>query len=456
MSAAMIPATREALTEGASRCDSRSLFLDRFADPALTKDARKNWFLKLTQKRTEPNHKSSRWFPPRSSILYGRLMGRMMVNMAGGVMENAGLSIDRFGLPRIPGSTVKGCARRMVLQALHDWIATGGDRPSDDDVGAPCCVGFSAPYEMLAAIALVFGWTENDWKAGKKDGNYKCDFGWACGDKLEEIWRNASQRLGERFHMRLDEKKPWADLPSFGGLVAFLEAFPNRDPGLELDVLTPHHTAYYKGDLETAEDIEDPVPVYFPAVAPQREDDYFTFATVGLRDASVDELALAENWLRHGLELFGIGAKTNAGYGWFDTSEKFNQKVENVIATAAQNEENQRERERQKADEQAAAEERRRKKKEQEEALAGLSPDEIADKLIELLNPGQFDAKVRVFDKKKGGPSDSEKASIVRALKGPRLEYWNDFKEKAARGKLAAIAQAIHALNKQLHGDKMP
>jgi CRISPR/Cas system CMR subunit Cmr6 (Cas7 group RAMP superfamily) len=48
-----------------------------------------------------------------------------MVNMAGGVMENAGLCLDRFGLPYIPGSAVKGCARRTALAALREWCETG-------------------------------------------------------------------------------------------------------------------------------------------------------------------------------------------------------------------------------------------------------------------------------------------------------------------------------------------
>jgi hypothetical protein len=36
--------------------------------------------------------------------------------------------------------------------------------------------------------------------------------------------------------------------------------------------------------------------------------------------------ALARGWLRQGLEGFGLGAKTAAGYGWFDASEEFNKR----------------------------------------------------------------------------------------------------------------------------------
>ena len=51
-------------------------------------------------------------------------MSRLMVDLAGGVMENANLNLDRYGLPRIPGSAIKGLARRMALQARVTRHAT--------------------------------------------------------------------------------------------------------------------------------------------------------------------------------------------------------------------------------------------------------------------------------------------------------------------------------------------
>ncbi len=304
--------TRSALAHGNKlQCDNRSLYFDRFADPTLEKDARKDWFIaggKITVPKEalqrDPRHLAG------ASILHARLMDRLLLNMAGGVMENAGLCLDRYGLPFIPGSAVKGCARRMALQALHDWVEAGTARPAPGDIGTPCCEGFTTPAPMLAAICHVFGWVSSDWAA-------QSDLAWAC-------MQNA--QLLAAAHALLPKGE------SFGGSVAFLSAHPNTDPELDLDVLTPHHTKYYKGELPTATDTEDPVPVFFPAVKSQRPDDYFSFPLLQLRRNAPmaaelgtsfnDPVKHARTWLSHGLTIFGLGAKTNAGYGWFEIIEQ--------------------------------------------------------------------------------------------------------------------------------------
>lgn len=289
------------------RCESRSLFKDRYADPQARDEGgntpRKDWFKKLVRRRAGRPANAS-WLPSNSIQLYARLMSRLMVDLSGGVMENANVNLDRYGLPVIPGSAVKGCARRMALQALHDWIAAGTERPTDDDACAPRCEGFVSPADMLAAIARIFGWVEVDWDIKKKDECWTSDFAWAV---------NGNE------HILAEAQDKNLQCKDFAGTIAFLPAAPNRDPGLELDVLTPHHSEYYKStDLKAAAtDTEDPIPHYFPAVKPQGDGDYFTFALIPLRRAVDEDISHAKRWLSYGLELFGIGAKTNAGYGWF-------------------------------------------------------------------------------------------------------------------------------------------
>lgn len=295
------------------KCESRSLFQSRFADPQATDKTtptRKAWFNSLIS----PNRKAARipsatWLPASAKQpLYARLMSRLMVDLAGGVMENANVLLDRYGLPYLPGSAVKGCARRMALQALHDWVAAATPRPATNDACAPCCEGFDTPAYMLAAIARIFGWVETDWTLEKnrdpktrQETTWKSDFAWAASAHIE----NARDLL--------------PGFSSFAGSIAFLHATPDADPGLELDVLTPHHTKYYTSTDPNAValDTEDPVPVFFPAVRPQGEKNYFTFPLIPLRLAANGDLDIAKRWLAHGLELFGLGAKTAAGYGVF-------------------------------------------------------------------------------------------------------------------------------------------
>lgn len=328
MPIAMLKDTCDAIGSDAAVCDSRSLLLDRFAEP-MAKDngdatPRKAWFKSLLGKKTVPAPSATFWLPAAAVRIHARLMSRLMVNMGGGVMENANLQLDRYGLPVIPGSAVKGCARRMALQALHDWIvwqenSGSTERPSaDEDACAPCCEAFANPAAMLAAIARIFGWAEKDWEAGSKEGRYCSDFGWACGGAWEAVWNEACQCLARENSWQIPALQPWRCLPHFAGTIAFLPAHPGSDPGLELDVLTPHHKDYYEGTRQVATDDEDPVPVFFPAVAPQKETDSFTFPLIPLRRAGRGDLDHAQRWLSQGLELLGLGAKTNAGYGWFE------------------------------------------------------------------------------------------------------------------------------------------
>jgi CRISPR type III-B/RAMP module RAMP protein Cmr6 len=286
--------TRQALG-GANlpHCDSRSLFAARFADPLAREGERKAWFNSLIAKSASTDFPSTDWLPKTAEVVHARLMSRLLVDLAGGVMENANLNLNRYGLPVIPGSAVKGCARRMALQALHDWCA----HPDTlNDPTQPCRERFVEPAKMLTAIARIFGWVEQDWTG-------KSDFSWAIQGNFETL-KAARNFLPE--------------VPTFSGTIAFLQATPNRDPGLELDVVTPHHTAYYKGTNPGAPDTEDPVPVYFPAVKSQPSGQHFTFPLIPLARAADGDLNLAKAFLSKGLELLGVGAKTHAGYGWFE------------------------------------------------------------------------------------------------------------------------------------------
>jgi len=484
MNAVFVPQDTKAALQALPLKDcSRSLYFDRYSRPDLAKDDRQRFFTEGFMAHSSPARVAG-WVATLQSlpadILHAQLQSRLLVNMAGGVMENAGLCLDRFGLPYIPGSAVKGCARRAALAALHEWCEAGGKpehKPTGpDDPLAPCYAAFTTPAEMLAAIARVFGWCEQDW-SGRRD---QSDFLWACGPNHREVAQTAAQTLAAHFGWEIAEKHPdtpWKSLPNFAGSVSFLPAYPvdldqpskldqpRKVDGLplevpplgklELDVVTCHHRDYYAGKSPTATDTEEPVPVVFPAVAPGH---VFAFAIARLRGADAQIIQHARTWLATGLSAFGLGAKTAAGYGWFDCSETIHNTVERTLLDCA---------ERERAEKQRLAEEQRRKaeeaerlrqKQEREAALANLSGDERADKEIELLTDQQFDAKVRAFCKepKKGGPTEEQKKAIVRALRGPRLAYWQAFKTKATKGELATVDQAIRQLSKAMNLGKMP
>lgn len=314
-----------------AKCDSRSLWVSRFADPTAKDDdtatPRKDWFKKLCAKAAQSPLPSGggHWAPSSAHRVLAQLKSRLLVNKSGGVMENANVCLNRYGLPVIPGSAVKGCARRAALAALREWTETGTRPSGADNLFSPLCENFKEPSELLAQICLVFGWVELDWTS--RPSPKKPDFEWSGGPDFRTVWKASALLLYAKLKVTLPEKfseSPWAALPNFAGTIAFLEAAPNRDPGLELDVLTNHHPDYYdpkKPNVTIATDTENPVPVLFPAVKAQTNKDFFEFSLVPLRRATPDELTFAKRALRVGLETFGIGGKTNAGYGWFDVPE---------------------------------------------------------------------------------------------------------------------------------------
>jgi CRISPR-associated protein Cmr6 len=430
-------ATRNFVKVDASGCDNRSLFQDRYAAPLAKEEDRKSWYNALIKKSASL---PATFRFANSTDLYARLCSRLMVNKSNGVMENAHVCLDRYGVPYIPGTAIKGCARRMALQALRDWTTLADSQIlPDDDLSKSLCDDFKNPIQMLVTIAHTFGWVELDWKD-------KADLHWACNGK-KEILDAAKEQLPHN--------------KQFAGSIAFLPAYPNADPGIELDVLTCHHPKYYEGKdtaFKNAPDTEEPNPVIFLAVRPQLESNYFAFQIIALRSAEEPIIAFAKKSLAQGLEIFGLGAKTAAGYGFFDASQELQGRVTKQISDQEKRRETQAEQNAEKVRLELVAKEKIAAKEALSTALEGLTDEQKEDKKIELLNDSQFDNKVRSFCKeiKKGGPSDIEKQAIVRALRGPRVGYWTTFKTKATKGDLATVDQAIRALSKTLNLGKMP
>ncbi len=464
MEAKFVPKdTREFLGKLLVKDCSRSLYFDRYARPAAVREDRQAFFTEGFKTHTDLVRLRS-WAVASGAIakcgvrFYAQLQSRLMVNMSGGVMENAGLCLDRYGLPYIPGSAVKGCARRAALAALNEWCETSKKPSGTDNLFSRACESFAEPFDMLAAIARVFGWCEQDWLDNS-------DFAWATGKRPDALSKAAVALAGSSGRTMAPEQAgtPWKSLPNSAGGVAFLSAHPVELPKgtdiqgmktpavgeLELDVVTCHHPEYYQGERMVATDDEDPNPVVFPAVAAGH---VFGFVLRRLRCVEGD-LRHAEAWLRCGLGTFGLGAKTAAGYGWFDCSEAVGNAVSESIQRRVEREKRAAEEAAAKAKAEAEAKAKEEEKEKLRAALEGLTGEDLANKQVELMTKEQFWSKVQAFHKesKKGGPLDEHRKALVRALRGARLDVWKQFKEKAKSGDLAKAADAIRSLSKQMY-----
>jgi CRISPR-associated protein Cmr6 len=419
-------------------CDSRSLMLDRYAQPQLKEGGRKAFFENaIRRKALTQRCKSWDALLPKlaagGSILYAQVQSRLLVNIAGGVMENAGLCLDRFGMPYIPGSAVKGCARRMAIQRLLEAREKGGPVVSE-------------LAKLLADIVLVFGAGELDWSDEKTDENPVSDFAWALGaqDAWTETKKTARHQLLD--YLDLEDPTPSSkNVPDLAGHVGFLPAYPVqvsiadlpiRCPNLgalELDVGTCHHSKYYSAATERAIafDDEEPIPVIFPAVAPGH---VFAFVIVPLRGnhrsfSQPGKLlqTLARDWLAGGLNTFGLGAKTAAGYGWFAIAPEIGAAVENQRQVRAAAEQEQRkaqaDRERQRREEEKKRLDREAYKK----ATAGMSEEEKQMFLLKQWTDDQLRSKLARWNQL----SAPEKNAFYQLLRGEKSALWRELRKEA-------------------------
>lgn len=253
-------------------CESPSLRLEKFVRIGGDNTKREEIDAVVACQRKNGKEPVSSPLPPGGVRFPARLKSRLIVNQAGGILENAGMCLHpHFGYPYIPGSAVKGIARHAAWCAWHE-----AEEPEKETIARN--------------IALVFGYPTND--------------------------KGLDAYLEERGY---GTKR--------GGCISFWAAEPDGKVNLATDIVNCHHMKYYGGDdpSTVATDDESPNPQFFPAV---EKDCTFLFTLVPLRDADKEKVGLAKEWLIQAITENGAGAKTSAGYGWFEYEDLENVKVD--------------------------------------------------------------------------------------------------------------------------------
>ncbi len=194
-------------------------------------------------------------------------------------LENGFCFHALYGVPCLPGSSLKGAVRAALLRTL---AAEAGC----DDLD-----------EKKSIVPLL---------RRSPDGMMP----------LRELFGSA---IKDRRVLKKAELKELD--PMRRGRLVFLDAFPS-ECRVVADVLTPHYGKYYRGEKPAPSDTEDPVPTFFLALEtgtswtfhvilePPRAPGTETAGDPALRGAVVQAV-------RDALETWGLGAKRAAGYGWF-------------------------------------------------------------------------------------------------------------------------------------------
>lgn len=257
------------------KCESPSLRLNKFVrlgdDKTAQKDQRGTKHRELDDLiRTHKNYATriSPVLPKNAQTLIAHLEGRLIVNQARGILENSGLCLHPFfGDPYIPGSAVKGVARHVA------WCEWNEIPPGEE----------GKKSRLADKIARTFGYPTRS-------------------DSLDE-------------YLAL---RGWKGKKT-SGQVCFFAAVPLKKTELVLDILTCHHRRYYTDpQKEFALDDEAPNPQCFPAVE-SGTDFQFTFLILNQSVDSDDVI----HWLKTAVSDYGMGARTSAGYGWFDTDDQW-------------------------------------------------------------------------------------------------------------------------------------
>ncbi|MBI4612633.1 MAG: type III-B CRISPR module RAMP protein Cmr6 [Planctomycetes bacterium] len=187
-------------------------------------------------------------------------------------LENGFMFHRVYGVPFLPGSSLKGAVRAAFLKTIagnSGWDSLVEKSHKDDLLG-----------ELGADLRHLFG------SSLKDPDNFPRD---------------------ESHLVR--------------GRLVFLDAFPREAAKLEVDVLTPHHHKYYEKG-EAPGDWENPLPAFFLTVSAGTR---WVFRAIlepprpagraEHRDDPAGREAI-EAAFRDALETWGIGAKKAAGYGW--------------------------------------------------------------------------------------------------------------------------------------------
>ncbi|RME84817.1 MAG: type III-B CRISPR module RAMP protein Cmr6 [Zetaproteobacteria bacterium] len=231
-------------------------------------------------------------------------------------VENGFAFLNPYGVPYLAASGVKGALRRVA-----------------EDMAAEGSGGWT-----IAHIWALFGFDENSkWYRGEDEDEYRAMMERAAEQALAilEAWKERvhgslpeeAQKLdGIAFAERLLRERNWRRQIKWRGLLCFADAVPHPGAELMVDVLNPHHGAYYRAEPESAtpHDAENPVPVFFLALAPGARltlrawplvsEEHDVLRACGDWRALLDALADRMTDEAEGCGL-GFGAKTSVGYG---------------------------------------------------------------------------------------------------------------------------------------------
>lgn len=325
-------------------------------------------------------------FGDRASITVAQLEGRLAINLADGLLQNAGINLDRlFGLPFIPGSAVKGVCRHAGLEQLR--LAKDQER-----------------VNVFTSFRRIFGTADNDFSNGDL-----------------KPYRSL---LGE-----LPENQK--------GAITFLPAYPVGEAKVVVDITNVHYPDYYRtGRVQDLKN-EKPRPNPFPAVEAGAQ---FAFLLLLNNKEDTSLLQQAELWLREALTVRGLGAKTASGYGWFSLCEAVRQEILDEEARDA----------REAAKAEAKMAEAQAKAEAEAKRLASLPPADRAREQFRKMSSEDFAQRASGLDQLSADEQKGLLLALLTPEKKDTWKSWKKSKKPRNEARVNAILEAANRYGIQL------
>lgn len=269
-----------------------------------------------------------RWGAGTGRRVEATVAWRLLIGLSAPSLLNNGVTLHRlFGFPYLPASGIKGLLRRFRLTEIAEQVGVRPLSPGriEEREGEP------TPWQQLDDLLLKPEPETDDEQAQmeKSFERLREDMG-EVAERLREERREEDGELeakpfggvtcglGDLRDLSTSYRRAFGS-PDRQGRVHFFDGLPETlivdgQSLLERDVVTPHYTPYYTGD-EPPADYHDPVPV--PMLAVRQG------TTIVFRLACPDKQLLDEvqGWLKRAVELWGVGARTHAGYGELNVQE---------------------------------------------------------------------------------------------------------------------------------------
>jgi CRISPR-associated protein Cmr6 len=316
-------------------------------------------------------------------------------------LENGFAFLNPYGLPYLPGSSVKG-----VLRTAAEELALGlyGETAGWDMLAVWWLFGFEAgnvaiskkPYKGDAILVEEAQRRQAAYQMWIAEGSYDLQ---SLHAMIESTVSDKSQQAKYKNAQELFLSTLSDDI-SLQGALSFWDVYP-QSKGLAMDILTPHHMGYFQGK-NAPHDSEQPNPNVFLTIPPGSSFDFYCNCELVRLPQSLQEnwQALINAAFEHAFDWLGFGAKTAVGYGQMRRDENGEQKFHD-----------EKEQRLQKA--RADAEQQ-----EAENRLADLPPFErdIAQLLKDKKDPNKKDYLVLLDAVKTGQWQGTDKQSVLERI----------------------------------------